>query len=279
MECVNCGKLGHTFRGCRAPVMSFGICAIKFVDSIPHYLLIRRRDSLSYVEFLRGKFNLNNQNYIQCLMNGMTLDERNRLTTKTFDTLWYELWNGQNTRQYRSECAAAKATFDTLRVTGDSAGKKLATYVEGTTTRWTEPEWGFPKGRRSLHESELNCALREFHEETGLPSNLVTMTDEEPLVEQYLGTNGIMYKQTYFLGICATDLAATVQADNRIMQREVGGIGWFTYEDAYGHIRETNREKRAMLQSLHTRLISGDIRRLPASPKLKPLVAAFNTLV
>lgn len=258
MECVNCGKHGHTFRGCRAPVMSFGICAIKFIDAIPYYLLIRRRDSLSYVEFLRGKYSLTNHNYIQCLMNGMTLEERNRLTTKDFDTLWYDLWNGQNTRQYRSECATAKTTFDTLRETGDSGGKKLSTYTEGTTTRWIEPEWGFPKGRRSLHETEMNCALREFHEETGILSDMVTILNEEPLVEQYLGTNGIMYKQTYFLGVCSSDLIASVQTDNRIMQREVGGIGWFTYDNARDHIRDTNREKRVILQSLHTRLSSDD---------------------
>ena len=256
MECVNCGKHGHTFRGCRAPVMSFGICTLKFVDGNPYFLLIRRRDSLSYVEFLRGKYTLTNHNYIQCLMNGMTIEERSRLVAKSFDVLWYELWNGQNTRQYRSESAAAKITFDTLRSTGDSNGKKLAAYVDGTTTPWTEPEWGFPKGRRSLHENELVCALREFKEETGLPQEVVHILDEEPLVEQYLGTNGIMYKQTYYLGVCSPDVIAAVQTDNRIMQREVGGIGWFTYEEAFTRIRDTNREKRTMLQTLHNTQLS-----------------------
>jgi len=206
------------------------------------------------VEFLRGKYNVSNQNYIQCLVNGMTLDERERLKTKTFDVLWFELWNGQNTRQYRSECAAAKTTFDTLRTSGDAHGKKLADYMSSATTSWTEPEWGFPKGRRSLHEPELTCAQREFNEETGLPVEALHMLDEEPLIEQYLGTNGIMYKQTYFISVCAPDVMAVVQSENRVMQREVSGIGWFTYDEAYGHIRETNREKRAMLQAFHVRL-------------------------
>ena len=73
MQCVNCGILGHSFRDCKEPVMSFGICAIKFIDNAPHYLLIRRRDSLAYVEFLRGKYKMNQQEYIQLLLNGMTL--------------------------------------------------------------------------------------------------------------------------------------------------------------------------------------------------------------
>jgi 8-oxo-dGTP pyrophosphatase MutT (NUDIX family) len=186
-------------------------------------------------------------------MNGMTIEERERLTTKTFDTLWYELWNGQNTRQYRSECASAKKQFEDLTTKGDSDGKLLRVYVDGTKTTWTEPEWGFPKGRRSVRESELTCASREFKEETGISDTCVHILDEPPLIEQYLGTNGIMYKQTYFLGSCSPTLTAHIQTDNRIMQREVGGIGWFTYEEAFRRIRDTNREKRILLETLNMR--------------------------
>ena len=40
------------------------------------------------------------------------------------------------------------------------------------------------------------------------------------------------------------------------MQREVGGIGWFTYEEAFARIRDTNREKRTMLQMLYNTQLS-----------------------
>ena len=33
---------------------------------------------------------------------------------------------------------------------------------------YESPEWGFPKGRRNMHESDLDCAKREFEEETGI---------------------------------------------------------------------------------------------------------------
>ena len=32
---------------------------------------------------------------------------------------------------------------------------------------WIEAEWGFPKGRRNYQETDFECALREFSEETG----------------------------------------------------------------------------------------------------------------
>lgn len=255
MECINCSKSGHTFRDCVEPVTSFGVIAFKFINDIPHYLLICRRDSLAFVEFMRGKYTLDNRSYIQLLMNNMTIDERVRLQTQSFDVLWNNVWNGQNTRQYRNEYEAAQRTFETLKHTGDIYGRLMSKYIDDTHTVWTEPEWGFPKGRRgNTRESELKCALREFTEETGIPNKVLHVLQESSFIEEYTGTNGIRYKQVYMLAGCKPNIHATVQPNNHIMNREVGNIGWFTYEFAHARIRETNKEKRTMLAQIHTQL-------------------------
>ena len=255
MECSNCGKQGHTFRDCRDPVMSFGICAIKLCENIPYYLLIRRRDSLAYVEFLRGKYKLDNSTYISVLLNGMTAEERNRLLAIPFDKLWENLWFSQITRQFRNEYENAKRTFESIKHTGDVHGKLLNRYIEDAKTDWKDAEWGFPKGRRSVHESETACALREFQEETGIPGKFVTILKHEaPLCEEYVGTNGIPYKQVYYLGICGQDILANHQPHNKVMSREVGNIGWFTFEEAFQKIRETNKEKRNVLRLIQERI-------------------------
>lgn len=261
MECVNCGKIGHSFRECTEPVYSFGVIPVKFIDGEPHFLLIRRRDSLSYVEFLRGKYKLDKSAYIQLLINNMTNEERARLLTNTFDTLWNMLWNSQNTRQYRNEYDTAKRIFDTLKNTGDVYGKLMNRYIEEATVSWSEPEWGFPKGRRTLHETEKVCALREFTEETGLRSNDIHLIeDEAPYIEEYLGTNAIRYRQYYFIGSCEVGLSATLQSDNRVMRREVGGIGWFPFSEAYDKIRSTNAEKRLVLQTVYTKITTSSLK-------------------
>lgn len=261
MECVNCGKIGHSFRECTEPVYSFGIIPVKFVDGDPYYLLIRRRDSLSYVEFLRGKYKLDKNTYIQLLINNMTDSERMRLISHTFDTLWNMLWNSQNTRQYRNEYESAKRTFETIKNTGDVYGKLLSRYIEETNICWSEPEWGFPKGRRTLHETERLCALREFTEETGLRSSDIHLIEgEPPYVEEYLGTNGIQYKQNYFIGCCDSTIIPKLQSDNRVMSREVGDIGWFPYSVAYEKIRSTNSEKRNLLQVVHTNITTSSLK-------------------
>lgn len=255
MECGNCGKQGHTFRDCKDPVMSFGICAIKMCGEVPNYLMIRRRDSLAYVEFLRGKYKLDNSKYISMLLDGMTIEERGRLVQLPFDKLWENLWFGQITRQFRNEYENARRIFDSIKNTGDIHGKLLVRYIEEASTSWTDAEWGFPKGRRSIHESETSCALREFQEETGIPHKYLHIIREElPLHESYVGTNGIPYKQTYFIGVCAQNTIAQHQPHNKVMSREVGNIGWFTYEEAFQKIRETNAEKRKVLTALHARV-------------------------
>jgi len=237
--------------------MSFGICAVKFIDTVPYYLLIQRRDSLGYVEFLRGKYKLDNPDYIALLLNGMTADERQRLITNGFDKLWENLWNSQNTRQYRNEYETAKRHFETLRTTGDIKGKLLHSYVLGALTEWPSPECGFPKGRRSLGETELACAIREFSEETGLSKSILHVcSGMDSYVEQYIGSNGITYKQVYFLAVCKADIEASVQTSNKVMVREVGNIGWFQFEEALAHLRITNAEKRAVLVKLNSDITS-----------------------
>ncbi len=254
MECVNCKKAGHTFRDCKEPTTSYGIAAIRFAPE-PQYLLIRRRDSLGYVDFLRGKYTMSQSGYIKTLLESMTREELNRLISTPFDELWTSLWNSQNTRQFRLEYESAKRIFESFRATGDIAGKVLSRYISEVTTNWTEPEWGFPKGRRSPHETELACAIREFGEETGIPTkDLRIRTTLPPEKEEYRGTNNINYRHVYYIADCDTD--AAVNLSNRVQTREVGDIGWFPFEEAYLKIRETNPEKRAVLGRIHARISS-----------------------
>lgn len=224
----------------------------------PHYLLIRRRDSLGYVDFLRGKYSLSNTSYIATLLASMSGEELARLLVRPFDELWTNLWNAQNTRQFRLEYESAKRTFDSFRATGDIAGKTLSRYVAEVPSTWREPEWGFPKGRRSSHETELACAAREFAEETGIPTkDLRIRAGFAPEREEYVGSNGIAYRHIYYIADCDKD--ATLNATNRVQTREVGDIGWFSFADAYLRIRDTNPEKRAVLGRVHGRIsISGE---------------------
>lgn len=204
---------------------------------------------------------MDNNSYIQNMFNGMTVTERQRLLDMPFDMLWENLWFSQITRQFRNEYETAKRIFEKLKNTGDMYGKLLIRYVEDASTQWTEPEWGFPKGRRMPHETEFACAVREFAEETGFSKHSIrVLYDIPPFKEEYVGTNGIQYRQIYYFATCDASVAASHQPTNKVMSREVGNIGWFSYKDSFQRIRDTNVAKRDMLTRIHTFLQSEDIR-------------------
>ena len=56
--CNNCGKTGHAFHQCKHPITSIGIITFRANTEGIQYLLIRRKDSLGYVDFMRGKISL-----------------------------------------------------------------------------------------------------------------------------------------------------------------------------------------------------------------------------
>ena len=259
MECINCGVVGHSFRECSAPVSSFGIIAVRFQhhteveasSTEPQVLMIRRRDSLGYVEFLRGRYSLATTEFIQRLIDQMTADEHRRLMTQSFDDLWNNLWNHQNTRQYRNEHEHARRLFEQLKSTGDITGRTLEAYIAACPSHWREPEWGFPKGRRGHHETEFVCAMREFREETGWTHPLPTCNSTiSPLTELYIGSNGITYRQVYHIGFCSGENDVGMDPTNHVQLREVSAVQWCSFDEAIAKIRSTSPEKRALIESL-----------------------------
>ena len=55
-------------------------------------------------------------------------------------------------------------------------------------------EWEIPKGRRNLNETNRECAVREFQEETNiLPDDYELYDNILPLEEEYKGSNNIIY--------------------------------------------------------------------------------------
>ena len=61
--CGNCGMTGHIYKNCRAPITSCGIIMYKRVNNTFKYLMIQRKDSIGYIEFLRGKYDIDNIDY------------------------------------------------------------------------------------------------------------------------------------------------------------------------------------------------------------------------
>lgn len=277
IHCSNCNKLGHYFRECTEPITSYGIIAYRIKQTSSQiepavlsgiakedtingldgkqieYILIQRKDTLGYIEFMRGKYNLSDIDYIQTLFHQMTVDELERLETQDFEVLWNSLWNNQISKQYKQEYDNAFSKYNTLKIGSDECcGKVLSDYIKSSNREWVTPEWGFPKGRRGNRESEISCAIREFTEETGLKeSQFVLVKNLLPLEEVFLGGNRIQYRHRYYLAYCKQAVEVQIDSANNVMNREIGDIGWYDYETAMSLIRPYNIEKRQILSEVN----------------------------
>ena len=109
--CGNCGKTGHTYKRCLSPIISLGIVLFKIVNNELNYLFVQRRDTLGFVEFMRGKYNLDNIDYISDLIKIMTYEERNLILNNSFVFLWNKLWLNLNNKKFHNEYSSSKQKF------------------------------------------------------------------------------------------------------------------------------------------------------------------------
>jgi 8-oxo-dGTP pyrophosphatase MutT (NUDIX family) len=243
--CNNCGKGGHAFHQCKHPITSAGVIAFRPGADGPEYLMIRRKDTLGFVDFVRGKYPLHGRTYLMNIINEMTVSEKRRLLNDDFAELWSQLWGASVGIQYRGEERVSREKFEALRRGVTAAGQSydLASLVRDSETGWGEPEWGFPKGRRNYQERDLHCALREFEEETGYPKeSLQVVQNLMPLEEIFTGSNYKSYKHRYFLAL----LRDGARPGRPFQSTEVSKVEWKPSREVLRCIRPYNLEKKAV---------------------------------
>ena len=245
--CRNCGETGHVYKYCKKPITSFGIICYRKNEYTNkyEYLMIQRRNSLSFVEFIRGKYDICNHQYIKHLMTLMTIYERKLLINLTFDTLWNQVWyQSFAQKQLTNDYAFAKIKFQLLKDCGS-----INLFISQTSTKYREPEWGFPKGRRRLKEKDIDCAIREFCEETGLTKNEIEVENEhEQFEETFYGTNKVLYTHIYYTAKIIKNIYKHVYIDycNPHQAREVQKVKWLSKEEVIRLTRDYNTERKEL---------------------------------
>ena len=248
--CNNCGKQGHMFHQCKLPITSYGI--ITFRDSIEglQFLMLRRKDSFGYIDFIRGKYSPYNLKQLLTMIDEMSLEEKNRILELPFDTLWIEMWDDVNI-QFKSEESASKKKFELLKegIIISENVYTLKEIVEMSKTSWKETEWEFPKGRRNQKEKDLDCALREFEEETGISKNNLTIIENIlPFEEIFIGSNHKSYKHKYFLALMNNVDSYKL---NNFQLSEVSKLEWKTVDKCLESIRPYNLEKKELIVNIN----------------------------
>jgi len=273
--CCNCGKAGHVYKKCFNPITSMGIICFKHKDTrsigfpptrrwkesytdsgtdVKHhdvlkYLLIRRKDSLAFAEFVRVKYNISDKKYITKVLENMTKEEQSFLRNKPSpDEIWDKLWssNKKSRNRINEFNKVKKKLILLLNGCKDKKGNifTVKSLLDKIKTCRDCPEWGFPKGRRVPKESDIQCSIREFCEETDINKyNIKLLPSIGPVGETFTGSNSIVYKHIYYVAELINDIGVTINPRNKHQQVEIGDIGWFDKSETIKKLEETNIER------------------------------------
>lgn len=253
--CNNCGKYGHYSKKCFLPITSYGIICFRKnnISESYDFLLVRRKDSLAFAEFLRLRFSLYKFDYILKLLSNMTFDEQNFLkNSKSPERVWARLWGTQYIRLNEFNKIKKKLFLLLNGYQYNNQTISIKKLIEKINNGRVEPEWGFPKGRKLLSENNINCAIREFCEETDIDrKNINIINSIYPVKETFKGTNGVLYKHIYYIAnLKNNNIELTINSNNKHQKYEIGDIGWFSIENTIRNIENINKERISLFKNV-----------------------------
>ena len=236
--------------------VSYGIVLFRrpLPDRIPEYVVMCRRHSFGFVELVRGNFDHSDEMYLRSLLEEMTVSEREHVSAYSFDTLWSSIWMNSRVEEarYHREFREAQVKFEALVEL-----PMFKMLLREANTHWTEPEWGFPKGKKDKNELSIGCAMREMMEETQIPSSAYTLLREfNALKEEFTGTDFREYQHIYYVAEAKDPNMRIPDIDhsNVTQVREVSDIRWASLQEIQTLFRPYNHEKLNLIENLDARI-------------------------
>lgn len=181
---------------------SFGIACCKPTENGVQLLMIKKRFTYAYFDFIFGKYDSKDIRGLKELFGRMTYWEKMLIMEGDFNAMWNRLMNtNKNTRlvprsDIESCYPAKKQRFENLF---RSDQRRLREALNNTPI--ADPIWELPKGHPIKGERPIDTAIREFKEETGgTLADYDILYDCRPIVQTYKnGKNTHII--TYFLAI------------------------------------------------------------------------------
>tara|TARA_E500000331_G_scaffold358297_1_gene424053 strand:- start:1491 stop:2270 length:780 start_codon:yes stop_codon:yes gene_type:complete len=245
--CKNCGSVGHIYKQCPHPTTSIGIICRDMKTS--KYLMIQRKYTLRFMEFIKGNYDPHNPEYVCGLI--MNMENREKEMIKhmgSFKDLWTYVWSNSNNNA--KDFDVSNKNFSILMK--DPKMTLFIRNINTDTNNMIEAEWGFPKGRKKMKETDIDCACREFFEETQISlNNIKLITDYGKFEEIFYGTNGVLYRHLYFLAEYIGDnIEIHINKESQTQMKEIRDIQWFSNTEVIKHLKEYNIERIAMFKRL-----------------------------
>jgi 8-oxo-dGTP pyrophosphatase MutT (NUDIX family) len=247
--CSNCEKKGHILRYCLCPIKSYGIIFYKFNKQLNQvkYLMICRKHTIGYIEFIRGNYNINNLDYLKKIFNIMSKEELDNLKKYEFKYLWNNLWSYKY--KFNVEYRKSKQKFYDLKHNKYSIN--IDKLVELSNNIYATPEWEFPKGRKNLTEIPVEASIREFYEETNISKDKYILERKKNNThimfnEEYMAFNNKTYNLSYYLAKEKEEVDININdclLFNKHQKNEISNLAFYTLDEVIQNIRPYYKEK------------------------------------
>ena len=209
------------------------------------FLIAQRRDTIAYSEFIKARIPPSDLVRYSALM---TRAERERISQFTFPQLWHDFWIHVDNRLFHSEYARCAGAF----------GSNAEAVARSTVEALPESPWGFPKGRKCPGETDMDCALREFEEETRIDRRALHPVTGAPIIhEYYMGSDQKMYRTIYYLCLLtyfpSVPILLTPQNIRKMtITEEIGSLRWADIGEAF---RRMDASRRRVVRAAHQFLL------------------------
>lgn len=146
-----------TVRTCPAVKRSYGLCIYTPRRS---FFVIQNRDSEAFIFFFMIR-NLEKWDFsrFRRILSHCTRDEIDRLLYYPFDRVYSDLYVNHKPGTFEDKIRIARKNYELLH-------SRSEWFSFAMTCPGKPISWGFPKGRIEKNETPLDCAIREFQEET-----------------------------------------------------------------------------------------------------------------
>lgn len=238
------------------PIPSYGIILFTIAknergENEIYYLLAQRRDTIEYVDTMRPRCPVSQLRQWASLM---SQDERLKLQLyiDDFDILWQDLMM-RAPKEHDRKYTDARERFN--RVKGD-----ILEAIVSTQSHVVEPPWGFPKGRRNRDEDVVDCALREFEEETCFRRDQIrAYVSSHVFSEAFKGSDTKEYSTQYFLyetfsklPVKYRDSGSQINGRGPTISYEIQDLKWLTFKEA---LAKLNPRRQRLLADVHKFII------------------------
>jgi 8-oxo-dGTP pyrophosphatase MutT (NUDIX family) len=194
--------------------------------------MVKKSTTYCFNEFVLARYDKHNDEHLIKLFNGMTYHEKMDILNMKFSNLWYRVYkenfdNTTNTIGYNSYLKK-KSKFESCFM--QDGGRYLRNLLSRSTHN-TDTPWEFPRGRRLSNEQEIDIAIREFHEETGINSSYYRIKYHiKPFIISYKDY-GIIYKSTYYFAELVKDYEPVYSFDKFAQMSEIAAVKWVNMLD------------------------------------------------